>query len=127
MSDAMDDAFADEEDEVAPTLPLASRPVHSSEHASPLCLELRPLSPTRPLLQSPLRQDEEENVLGSVLAEMGVELGNQFQDTPSATAATRDAVDADPGSGQVASASGGDDTADIDAELQKRLDNLRRT
>merc|ERR1712060_976473 len=69
-------------------------------------------------------EDEEENVLGSVLAEMGVELGNQFQDTPSATAATRDAVDADPGSGQVASASGGDDTADIDAELQKRLDNL---
>jgi len=87
MSDAMDDAFADDDD-----------------------------------------SDEEENILGGVLAEMGVDLSNQLQDAPSGTqAASSAAAASDAGGGQVAAASGGDDTADMDAELQKRLDNLRRT
>ena len=93
MSDAMDDAFADDEDE-----------------------------------------DEEENVLGSVLQELGVDLENKM------AAAGSDPMQA-PSQGQVAApqaavAAGGDGggvggggggEADLDDELQKRLDNLRRT
>ena len=77
-------------------------------------------------------EDEEENVLGSVLQELGVDLENKM------AAAGSDPMQAPSQGGQVAApqaavAAGGDagggggGEADLDDELQKRLDNLRRT
>ena len=87
MSDAMDDAFADDDDE-----------------------------------------DEEENVLGSVLAELGVDVANQLGDAPKTSVTASEAAPAAQafasGASGEANDGGGDD---MDAELQKRLDNLRRT
>jgi len=70
-------------------------------------------------------EDEEESILGAVLAELGVEVGNKIADTPSSVVAAT-APAAEP---QVAATAGGANAGadDLDAELQKRLDNLRRT
>jgi len=72
--------------------------------------------------------DEEEQVLGGILAELGVEATSGLSATPTApmaqAAGTSDATPA-----AVPAAAGGGDGGgdDLDAELQKRLDNLRRT
>lgn len=84
MADAMDDAFAEDEDE-----------------------------------------EDEKFILDSVLAELGIEVGNKMGDAPTAKM-TQGAVAAEPqGVAAAGGPSGGGD--DLDAELQKRLDNLRRT
>ena len=76
---------------------------------------------------------EEENVLGGILAELGVEVGNQMASagtgpvasgTSSSGAAEGTAAAAAAADGGGGADGGGDD---LDAELQKRLDNLRRT
>jgi len=82
-------------------------------------------------------EDEEENILGSVLAELGVEVGNKLSETPSAQVAAGSSAGDAGAQPAAAVASGGDDGGaggggggggDVsDAELQKRLDNLRRT
>ena len=73
-------------------------------------------------------QDEEENVLGSILAELGVEIGNKMAAPGSAAVPAAPVATAGAGSEGVAMAGGGDAGGDdLDAELQKRLDNLRRT
>merc|ERR1712183_946766 len=65
-------------------------------------------------------EDEEENILGAVLQELGVEAASKMEETPS-TAVMGNAAAATPGQeGQPAAVGGGDD---LDAELQKRLDN----
>ena len=89
MADAMDDAFADDEDE-----------------------------------------DEEDAILGAVFAELGVGVANQLGDAPSDQMAMPSAggeqkqVAAAAGDGGGGGGGGGDD---LDDELQRRLDNLRRT
>merc|ERR1719450_1044621 len=78
-------------------------------------------------------EDEEENILGSVLAELGVEGGNkmasagsdpigQSGQTPGAAVPQAAADGGDPGGGGDAGGGGGD----LDSDLQRRLDNLRR-
>ena len=75
-------------------------------------------------------QEEEEHILGSVLAELGVEAANKMGDAPNTSMAAGAAeVQAQPvaaagGGGGDGGGGGGDD---LDADLQKRLDNLRRT
>ena len=77
-------------------------------------------------------EDEEDAVLGSIYAELGVDLLNKMGEAPTSS------MQAPSGQGEatatpVAAASGGDDGGgggggdDLDAELQRRLDNLRRT
>jgi len=78
-------------------------------------------------------EDEEEAVLGSVFAELGVDLLNKMGETPTSAMAAPSGVESSADGGMVAAASdssgggggGGDDG--LDAELQRRLDNLRRT
>lgn len=67
-------------------------------------------------------------MLGSILAELGVEIGNKMA-APGSTAVPAAPVAAAGSSGEgVAMAGSGDGGGDdLDAELQKRLDNLRRT
>jgi len=76
-------------------------------------------------------EDEEENVLGSILAELGVEMGNKFEGSVPSTMIEPGSSAAAASEGQavaVAGSSGGEGGGDdLDAELQKRLDNLRRT
>ena len=73
-------------------------------------------------------EDEQDAVLGSVLAELGVETMSKMDATPQGQMAAADA-----GAGQaeqpVAAAAGGGGGGDDDgmADLQARLDNLRRT
>ena len=74
--------------------------------------------------------DEEEEILGAVFAELGVETANQLGDAPSGQVAMPSAG----GEQQQVAATAGDDGGggggggdDLDDELQRRLDNLRRT
>lgn len=62
-----------------------------------------------------------------MLAELGVEIGNKLSNAPSTNMAASAAA-AEP-QGVAAAGGGGGDAGgdDFDAELQKRLDNLRRT
>ena len=75
-------------------------------------------------------EDEEEEILGAVFAELGVETANQLGDAPSGQVAMPSAggeqqqVAATAGDGGGGGGGGGDD---LDDELQRRLDNLRRT
>ena len=76
-------------------------------------------------------EDEEEEILGKVFAELGVGLANQLGDAPSdqmampsAGGAEQKPVAAAAGDGSGGGGGGGDD---LDDELQRRLDNLRRT
>jgi len=76
-------------------------------------------------------EDEEDNLLGGILAELGVEVGNKMATPGNAPIAMQSAGGAGT-TGEaagVAMAGGGGDAGgdDLDAELQKRLDNLRRT
>jgi len=75
--------------------------------------------------------EEEDNVLGSILAELGVEATAGIAATPTAPMAqAASAGDAQPAAHAAAGAAGGGAEGggdDLDAELQKRLDNLRRT
>ena len=74
-------------------------------------------------------EDEEEEILGAVFAELGVETANQMGDAPSGQVAMPSAggeqqqVAATAGDG----GGGGGGGDDLDDELQRRLDNLRRT
>ena len=77
--------------------------------------------------------DEEEAVLGAILQEVGFQQSQAMGDAPStsaSSAAASAAASAAPvpaaagGGGPPGGDAGGDD---LDAELQKRLDNLRRT
>ena len=74
-------------------------------------------------------EDEEEEILGAVFAELGVETANQLGDAPSGQVAMPSAggeqqqVAATAGDG----GGGGGGGDDLDDELQRRLDNLRRT
>ena len=93
MEDAIDEAFADDEDE-----------------------------------------EEEEMVLGAVFAELGVDLQSNLSEVPtaavdvSASESGGVAVAAAAGGGGGGDAGGGGGGGDdLDAELQRRLDNLRRT
>ena len=76
-------------------------------------------------------EDEEEEILGAVFAELGVETANQMGDAPSGQVAMPSAggeqqqVAATAGDGGGGGGGGGGD--DLDDELQRRLDNLRRT
>jgi len=74
-------------------------------------------------------EDEEENILGGILAELGVEIANKLDAAPTANmAAATPAAEAAGGSVAAAGDSGGGAPPDdLDADLQKRLDNLRRT
>ena len=73
-------------------------------------------------------EDEEDEILGAVFAELGVETANQLGDAPSGQVAMPSAggeqqqVAATAGDG-----GGGGGGDDLDDELQRRLDNLRRT
>jgi len=80
------------------------------------------------LVSPPLSpQDEEENVLGSILAELGVEIGNKMA-APGSGAVPSASAGAAVGEPAGVSASGGAGGGeDLDAELQRRLDSLRRT
>ena len=78
-------------------------------------------------------EDEEEEILGAVFAELGVGLANQLGDAPSDQMAMPSAGGAEQkqvagtagdGGGGGGGGGGGDD---LDDELQRRLDNLRRT
>mmetsp|Transcript_13623 Transcript_13623/g.32561 ORF Transcript_13623/g.32561 Transcript_13623/m.32561 type:complete len:215 (-) Transcript_13623:268-912(-) len=72
-------------------------------------------------------EDEEENVLGSILAELGVEIGNKMA-APGSGAVPSASAGAAVGEPAGVSASGGAGGGeDLDAELQRRLDSLRRT
>ena len=73
--------------------------------------------------------EEEESIVGQVLQELGVEQMDKMAVAPTTSAAASSAVDVSAGEAQPAAASGGADPGadDLDAELQKRLDNLRRT
>jgi charged multivesicular body protein 2A len=74
-------------------------------------------------------EDEEEEILGAVFAELGVGLANELGDAPSGQVAMPSAggeqkqVAATAGDG----GGGGGGGDDLDDELQRRLDNLRRT
>jgi len=76
--------------------------------------------------------EEEDNILGSIFAELGVEATAGIAATPTANvSAAAPSTTAQPAAA-AAAAGGGDDGGggggdDLDAELQKRLDNLRRT
>ena len=79
-------------------------------------------------------EDEEEAVLGAVFAELGVDLESKLSETPTAAMAAPSSEKAEASKGAVAAAGGGGppDVSDaggddLDAELQRRLDNLRRT
>ena len=80
-------------------------------------------------------EDEEESIVGQVLQELGVEQAAGMAIAPTSSAAASSsagtaasqgepAVDVGDGGGGGGGGGGGDD---LDAELQKRLDNLRRT
>ena len=75
---------------------------------------------------------QEDNILGSIFAELGVEATAGIAATPTANvSAAAPSTTAQPAAA-AAAAGGGDDGGggggdDLDAELQKRLDNLRRT
>mmetsp|Transcript_1178 Transcript_1178/g.3790 ORF Transcript_1178/g.3790 Transcript_1178/m.3790 type:complete len:224 (-) Transcript_1178:99-770(-) len=69
--------------------------------------------------------EEEDSILGSVLAEIGVELDNKMMGASTAPMQAAASTAAAEPQGVAAVGGGGDD--DLDAELQKRLDNLRRT
>jgi charged multivesicular body protein 2A len=73
--------------------------------------------------------DEEENsIVDQVLAELDVVQKDQMAVAPTTSAEASSAVDVSAGEQQPAAAGGGDPAADdLDKELQKRLDNLRRT
>jgi len=81
-------------------------------------------------------EEEEEMVVGQVMAELGVQLAGAV---PSAGVSTMEAGASGAEAGAAAQAqpaaasgggdggAGGGDANDLDAELQRRLDNLRRT
>ena len=79
-------------------------------------------------------EDEEDAVLGAVFAELGVDMMNKLSDAPTTSMQAPEAQ-AVPAQGGVAAADGGGGGGggdagggdDLDAELQRRLDNLRRT
>ena len=73
--------------------------------------------------------DEEENsIVDQVLAELDVVQKDQMAVAPTTSAEASSAVDVSAGEQQPAAAGGGDaGEDDLDKELQKRLDNLRRT
>jgi len=77
-------------------------------------------------------EDEEEAVVGAILAELGIEAASKLESAPT-TQVPSGEVGTSSGGEAVAAASGGGGGdgggggADLDAELQKRLDNLRRT
>lgn len=80
-------------------------------------------------------EEEEENILNSVFAELGVEVDKQLSSAPQMPIESAAAKSAPDDAGQVAAgaaAGDGDGSSsggggDLDAELQKRLENLRRT
>jgi len=71
-------------------------------------------------------EDEEDAILHGVLAELGVEIGNTMGSAPSSSVAEASSADKQE-SATAAAAGGGGGGEDLDAELQARLDNLRRT
>ena len=74
-------------------------------------------------------EDEQDAVLGSVLAERGVETMSKMDATPQGQMAAADAGAGQAEQPQAAAAAGGGGGGDDDgmADLQARLDNLRRT
>jgi len=72
-------------------------------------------------------EDEEEKVLGAVFAELGIEQMNSMPDVGSGPATSASAAAADTGVAATDGGGGGGGDDDMDAELQKRLDNLKRT
>ena len=82
-------------------------------------------------------EDEEEAVVGAILAELGVEAASKMESAPTTQVPMGEVGAASSGETAAAAASGGGGGgdggggggggADLDAELQKRLDNLRRT
>ena len=77
-------------------------------------------------------EDEEEEILGAVFAELGVGLANQLGDAPSDQMAMPSAGGAEQkqeaaAAGDGGGAGGGGGGDELDDELQRRLDNLRRT
>ena len=74
-------------------------------------------------------EDEQDAVLGSVLAELGVETMSKMDATPQGQMAAADAGAGQAEQPQAAAAAGGGGGGDDDgmADLQARLDNLRRT
>jgi len=73
--------------------------------------------------------DEEDMVLGSILAELGVEATAGVSAVPTDKVAQNTGASSAEAAAVPAAAGGGDGGGgdDLDAELQKRLDNLRRT
>jgi len=71
-------------------------------------------------------EDEEEKLLGAVYAELGIEQLNSMPEVGSGPAASASGGAADAGVAAADGGGGGGDD-DMDAELQKRLDNLKRT
>lgn len=74
--------------------------------------------------------DEEETVLGSILAELGVEATAGVNSVPTTQVAQSSGASGAEAAAVPAAVGGGDGGGggdDLDAELQKRLDNLRRT
>lgn len=70
---------------------------------------------------------QEEGILGAIYAELGIEEANKMEAVPTAGVAAPSAGGtSEPAESAAAGASGGESDA-LDAELQKRLDNLRRT
>jgi len=76
-------------------------------------------------------EDEEDNILGAILAEVGFEAASKLSDAPTAQVSSGASAEAATPQAAAAGASGGDADAgggdDLDAELQRRLNNLRRT
>ena len=66
-------------------------------------------------------------MLGGILAELGVEIGGQMSSAPTAPMAAGSGAEASADAGVAAAGDAGGGGDDLDAELQKRLDNLRRT
>jgi len=76
-------------------------------------------------------EDEEDSLLNQVYLELGIEATNNMAAPGTGSIATPAASGAAVASAGASAAAGGDDGGgggdDLDAELQKRLDNLRRT
>jgi charged multivesicular body protein 2A len=72
-------------------------------------------------------EDEEDSLLGAIYAELGIEAAGKMDAVPTAGVGGQGAAAAAGGSEGDAAASAGAAGDALDAELQKRLDNLRRT
>jgi len=71
--------------------------------------------------------EEEQSIVDQVLAELDVVQKDQMAIAPTTSAEASSAVDVSAGEQQPATQGGDPAADDLDKELQKRLDNLRRT